>query len=50
VKVKLAEFDALLTARLASVSIFPMFLFNFLALKAVIVVVINLSVFRWRFD
>jgi hypothetical protein len=33
----LAEFDALFAARLASSPAFPMFLLNFLALKAVIV-------------
>jgi hypothetical protein len=46
----LAEFDALFAARLASGPAFPMFLLNFLALKAVIVVVIDLSVLRRLFD
>ena len=48
--VALAEFDALFTAGLASGSIFPMFLFNFLAFKAVVVVVVDLSISGWLLD
>ncbi len=46
----LAEPNALLTAWLASVTRFPMFPLDFLALEAVVMVVIDLSVFRRLFD
>lgn len=46
----LAEPNALLTAWLASVALFPMFRLDFLALEAVVVIVIDLSVLRRLFD
>jgi hypothetical protein len=39
----------LLAARFPAIPGFPMFLLNFLALKAVVVVVVDLSMLRWFF-